>query len=602
MKLKFATVLLVIISAIGLLFGLAACSATENDAHVHYVIEHDGKAATCTETGWESYETCSRCDYTTYKAIPALGHEEVAHDGEAATCTEAGYKDYVTCSRCDYTTYEDIPALDHDWQTVQEIRSATCEGDGIRAVVCDRCGAREEEQNIPALGHDWAVTQIVSETCRHGGQYLHTCNRKDCGASHTTTTEPVGHEWDSGVTIAASCESEGSVTYTCTFGCGTQKVDKIKSLGHQWGSWIRTAEPDCITDGSEKHTCTKTGCGKTETRAVDKLGHIWSNDYIVDKQPSLEESGSKSKHCTRNGCNAKADVQTFPKLDADTPIEYTVTVKDPCGDTYLGAATIEIYADNGFSTTVPMATGGVTNITLGANNYKVRLSGLTAGYFTNDEQYDILATRPQLTVCLGAALRKTTSGVKYEVGSIMCDYTINYYDDPDGELKTSSFKDILTEYKGILVNFYFKGCQPCINEMPSLVAVSKAHPDILVLMVNDYMHGNSDDDIKYFQRTYANNSSLWFVNRAKSYSLYMNFYNGGLIGGFPTTVLIDCNGQVVYARTAGMSESSFNTVINTYILARYDKLHPNVPDTTAIMYVCEAILPPNKFQLGSPSI
>lgn len=33
-----------------------------------------GQAATCTQSGWVTYETCENCDYTTYAAISELGH------------------------------------------------------------------------------------------------------------------------------------------------------------------------------------------------------------------------------------------------------------------------------------------------------------------------------------------------------------------------------------------------------------------------------------------------------------------------------------------------------------------------------------------------
>ena len=38
---------------------------------------HDKKDATCTEIGWDEYDTCKRagCGYTTYQEIPALGHK-----------------------------------------------------------------------------------------------------------------------------------------------------------------------------------------------------------------------------------------------------------------------------------------------------------------------------------------------------------------------------------------------------------------------------------------------------------------------------------------------------------------------------------------------
>lgn len=42
-----------------------------NDLNNHDIEHHEAKAATCTEVGWEAYDTCSRCTYTTYREIPA---------------------------------------------------------------------------------------------------------------------------------------------------------------------------------------------------------------------------------------------------------------------------------------------------------------------------------------------------------------------------------------------------------------------------------------------------------------------------------------------------------------------------------------------------
>ena len=88
------------------------------DALGHDTIPHDSKAPTCTEIGWETYNTCSRCDYTTYVELAALGHDLVAHEAKAPTCTEIGWDSYDSCSRCDYTTYVELSALGHNCEAV----------------------------------------------------------------------------------------------------------------------------------------------------------------------------------------------------------------------------------------------------------------------------------------------------------------------------------------------------------------------------------------------------------------------------------------------------------------------------------------------------
>ena len=80
----------------------------------HNIVSHESKAATCTEKGWEAYEECTRCDYTTYKEIAALNHNLESYESKEATCTEKGWEAYEECTRCDYTTYKEIAAKGHN--------------------------------------------------------------------------------------------------------------------------------------------------------------------------------------------------------------------------------------------------------------------------------------------------------------------------------------------------------------------------------------------------------------------------------------------------------------------------------------------------------
>ena len=116
--------------------GTATCSAKavcvtcgaeygEKDSNNHALEQHGAKAPTCTEIGWDAYDTCSRCDYTTYAELPALNHDLKQHAAKAPTCTEIGWDAYETCSRCDYTTYAELPALNHDL-VQHEAKAPTC--------------------------------------------------------------------------------------------------------------------------------------------------------------------------------------------------------------------------------------------------------------------------------------------------------------------------------------------------------------------------------------------------------------------------------------------------------------------------------------------
>lgn len=146
--------------------GTATCSAKavcevcggeygEKDSNNHDLEQHAAKAPTCTEIGWNAYETCSRCDYTTYAEQPALNHDLEQHDAKAPTCTEIGWNAYETCSRCDHTTYTELPALNHDYQAVTV--EPTCEADGYTIFTCSRCKDSYTADLTDQLGHQFGA-------------------------------------------------------------------------------------------------------------------------------------------------------------------------------------------------------------------------------------------------------------------------------------------------------------------------------------------------------------------------------------------------------------------------------------------------------------
>ena len=146
----------------------------------HDLKQHAAKAPTCTEKGWNAYETCSRCDYTTYVELSALNHDLVQHAAKAPTCTEIGWNAYDTCSRCDYTTYAELPALNHDYQAVTV--EPTCETDGYTVFTCSRCKDSYTADPTDKLGHQfgaWSPNGTGSQSA--------DCLRQGC--AHTGSTD-----------------------------------------------------------------------------------------------------------------------------------------------------------------------------------------------------------------------------------------------------------------------------------------------------------------------------------------------------------------------------------------------------------------------------
>ena len=184
------------------------------DPNNHDMMHHDAKAPTCTEIGWDAYETCQRegCTYTTKVEIPALKHNLVHHDAKAPTCTEIGWDEYDTCSRCDYTTKVELPALKHKL-VHHDAKAPTCTEIGWNEYdACQREGCTYTTKvEIPAPGHDY-TEKVVKPTCGKGGYTLHTCKKcNDSYKDHQTKTLLHWYgEWTSNGdgTHSATCKRE----------------------------------------------------------------------------------------------------------------------------------------------------------------------------------------------------------------------------------------------------------------------------------------------------------------------------------------------------------------------------------------------------------
>ena len=119
---------------------------------------------TCTQDGYTEY-TCIRCPYsyrTDEKKAP--GHSLVHHEGQKAGCETEGCEPYDTCANCDYTTFKAIPATGHDDEDV--VTPPGCENGGFTTSTCKNCGRQIKHSYTPANGHDYGGDGI----CKNCGK------------------------------------------------------------------------------------------------------------------------------------------------------------------------------------------------------------------------------------------------------------------------------------------------------------------------------------------------------------------------------------------------------------------------------------------------
>ena len=271
----------------------------------HDLEHHEAKAPTCTEKGWDAYEACSRCDYTTRKEIPALNHDFVHHDAQAPTCTEKGWDAYETCSRCDHTTYAELPAQ-HDLRH-HAAKAPTCTGIGWDAYdTCSRCDYTTTYVELPALKHTLEQHEAQAPTCTEiGWDAYETCSRCD----YTTRKElpALNHALEQHEAQAPTCTEIGWDAYETCSRCDYTTRKELPALNHDLEQHAAKA-PTCTEPGWDAYeTCSR--CDYTTRKELPALNH------------DLEQHAAKAPTCTEIGWDAyetcsRCDYTTYTELPA----------------------------------------------------------------------------------------------------------------------------------------------------------------------------------------------------------------------------------------------------------------------------------------------
>ncbi len=310
----------------------------------HDIETHSAKAPTCTEIGWDEYETCKRvgCNYTTYVEKSALEHDKETHGAKAPTCTEIGWDEYETCKRvgCNYTTYAEKSALEHDIIN-HNAKAPTCTEIGWDAYeTCDREGCNHSTYvEKKAKGHSY-TSIVTAPDCTNKGYTTHTCA---CGDSYVDTyVNALGHTEVTDKAVAPTCTetglTEGKHCSVCDEILVTQTV--VSAKGHTYAHHV--TKPTCTEKGYTTHTC---ACGDSYVDTyVNALGHTEVTDKAV--APTCTETGlTEGKHCSVCGTVTVAQTVVSAKGHSYTSI---VTAPDctnkgytthtcACGDSYVDA-------------------------------------------------------------------------------------------------------------------------------------------------------------------------------------------------------------------------------------------------------------------------
>ena len=343
-----------------MVFTLVGCDTLLGGGeHKHNFVQNEAKEPTCTEEGWLMYYTCSECEeYTTFKSVPALGHDIPKGYEQDADSHSRG------CTRCSYV--EDEP---HNWQKGELTVTPTCEADGTQTYSCGTCG-REKTETVKAFGHNypdkyvfsgdvhtlscthcskkieeahvWTVSETVEPTCTENGVRKYVCNVCEGTKSDVLVSE--GHSF------SKNYKPNGDVHSRVCSGC-----DETIDAPHEWVKFSIEKEPNCVETGIQVYACS--GCGGQKREELPVVDEHFDGDWKITKSPTATIDGLKVLHCVR--CNKVIDEEILPCDAKSMPIIYlegnymaatakknevemSFTYVDPNRDDFEGYATIKV--------------------------------------------------------------------------------------------------------------------------------------------------------------------------------------------------------------------------------------------------------------------
>ena len=231
----------------------------------HDEVVHEGKVPTCTESGWDAYVTCSRCDYNTRgEELPIDPEGHVWDEGAPYmnhSCNSASYMKY-TCTLCKETEFVVVREQHFRIPIAEEI-PATCTEDGMTSGwKCEKCDEFWiPREVIPALGHDWNG----SFPCRSETSACTRCDLHfDTKQEHLIIVDPA---------VPATCTEAGLTEGSHCGYCGEILVaqTEVPMTDHSW----------IVTDMEIPATCNSVG-------HKEGASYCLNCDYDADPIPVLE--------------------------------------------------------------------------------------------------------------------------------------------------------------------------------------------------------------------------------------------------------------------------------------------------------------------------
>lgn len=120
--------------------------------------------------------------------------------------------------------------------------------------------------------------------------------------------------------------------------------------------------------------------------------------------------------------------------------------------------------------------------------------------------------------------------------------------------KSITLNDLLRNKKPVLLNAFASWCDPCRQETPDLVRMASEYADKIQIIGVNMTQDDKVSDVSVFIKKFGVNYPVLLDKNGD----FMNKYN---VSGFPTTFLLDSNGDILSTHVGLLTKSELQAMI-----------------------------------------